>query len=76
MKAIIDSIEFALFNMYKLCNKGYANHNLFEYLDVHNEVSDSCNNIYLSRYFVLGGEFNIDLKSNTPQGKSSPFICY
>ena len=75
MKVTVDSIEFALFNMYMLCNRCYANHNLFEYLHINNEVSDICNNIYLSQYFVLGGEFNIDLTGDTPQGKSYPFIC-
>ena len=29
VKVTVDSIEFALFNMYKPCDKGYANHNQF-----------------------------------------------
>ena len=39
VKVTVDGIEFVLFNMYMPCDKGYANHDLFEYIDVLNEVS-------------------------------------
>ena len=43
VKVTVDSIEFVLFNTYMPCDKGYANHDLFEYIDVLNGVSDICN---------------------------------
>ena len=67
VKVTVDSIEFVLFNIYMPYDKGYANHDLFEFIDVLNELSDNCNKI-ASKCFVLGGDFNTDLTS-------SPFIC-
>ena len=49
----VDSIEFVLLNMYMPCDMGYANHDLFECIDVLNEVSDICNKTAF-QYFVLG----------------------
>ena len=64
-----DSIEFVLFNTYMSCDKGYANHDLFEYIDVLNEVSDICNKT-ASQYFVLGVDFNTNLTRDTPQTRA------
>ena len=50
----VDSIEFVLFNTYMPCYKGYANLDLFEYIDVLNEESDICTKS-APQYFVLGG---------------------
>ena len=69
VKVRVDGIEFVLFNMYMPCDKGYANHNLFEYIDVLNEVSDIYNKT-ASQYFVLGGDFNTDLTRDTPQTRA------
>ena len=55
VKVTVDGIEFVLFNMYMPCDKGYANHDLFEYIDVLNEASDICNKT-ASQYFILGGK--------------------
>ena len=69
VKVTVDSIEFILFNAYMPCEKGYANHYLFEYIDVLNEVSDICNKT-ASQHFVLGGDFNTDLTSDTLQTRA------
>ena len=66
MKVTIDSIEFVLFNTYMPCDKDYANHDLFEYIDALDEVSDICNKT-ASQYFVLGGDLNTDLSRDTLQ---------
>ena len=50
VKVTVDGIEFVLFSMYMSCDKCYANHDLFEYIDVLNEVSDSFNKT-ASQYF-------------------------
>ena len=42
VKVTVDSILFVLFNTYMPSDKGYANHDLFEYIDGLN-VSDICN---------------------------------
>ena len=42
VKVTVDSIVFVLLNTYMSCDRGYANHDLFEYIDVLN-VSDICN---------------------------------
>ena len=74
VKVTVHGIVFVSFNMYMPCDKGYANHDLFEYIDVLNEVSDICNKT-ASQYFVLGGDFNTELTRDTPPDKSFPFIC-
>ena len=51
------------------CDNGYANHDLFEYIDVLNEVNDICNKT-ASEYFVLDVDFN----KAYFQDKSSSFI--
>ena len=51
MNVTIESIETVLFNMHIPCDKGYANHDLFECIDVLNEVSDIYNKT-TSQYFV------------------------
>ena len=38
MKVTADSIEFVLLYTYMPCDKDYANHDLFEYIDVLNGV--------------------------------------
>ena len=53
------------------CDKDYANHDVFEYVEVLNEVSDICNKT-ASQHFVLGGDFNTDLTRDTPQTRA---IC-
>ena len=69
VKVTVDGIEFVLFNMYMPCDKGYANHDFFEYIDVLNDLSDICNKT-ASQYFVLGGDFNTDLTRDTPQTRA------
>ena len=69
VKVKVDGIEFALFNMYIPCDKGYANYDLFEYIDVLNEVTDICNKT-ASQYFVLGDDFHTDLTRGTPQTRA------
>ena len=66
VKVTVDGIEFVLFSTYNSCDKGYANHDLFEYIHFLNEVSDVCNKA-ASQYFVLGGDFNTNLIRDTPQ---------
>ena len=63
----------SLYCLTRICDKGYANNDLFEYIDVLNEVSDICNKT-ASQYFVLGGDFNRLNKGYSPD-KSFPFIC-
>ena len=60
------SIEFVLFNIYMPHDKVYANHDLFECVDVLNEVSDVYNKT-ASQYVVLGDDRNIDLSRDTLQ---------
>ena len=69
VKVKVNGIEFLLFNMYMPCDKGYVNLDLFEYIDVLNEVSDICNKT-ASQYFVLGGDFNTELTRDTPQTRA------
>ena len=69
VKVTVVGIEFVLFNMYMPCDKGYANHDFFKYIDVLNEVSEICNKT-ASQYFVLGGHFNTDLTRDTPKTRA------
>ena len=38
------------------CDMGYANHDLFEYVNVLSDMRDICNKA-ASEYVVLGGDF-------------------
>ena len=69
MKVTVDGIEFVLFNMYMPCDKGYGNHDLFEYTDVLNEVNDMFNKT-ASQYVVLDGDFSAYLTRDTPQTRA------
>ena len=60
VKVTVENIE---------CDNGYANHDLFEYVDVLNEVSDICNKT-AAQHFALGGDFNAELTRDTPQTRA------
>ena len=57
------------------CDMGYANHDLFEYVNVLSDMRDICNKA-ASEYVVLGGDFKTGLSMDTLQKRALRSFVY